>query len=159
MPTGAITGMPRAPRSSSCSSAKSMSEELTRSMVPTSCSFGSACLQIRVPASAPERPMAFKPTAFKARVMRPLTDPRRTISITSIISGVVTRRPSLNVHLIPRRSSSALIAGPPPCTAMIEIPTLRMAATSSQIWRKTSSSLRIEPPSLRTIFVPANKRT
>ena len=81
---------------------------------PTCPSLGPAGLHESVFASTPLSPTAGMPARFSARTILRLMVPPRTVSMTSITSGVVTRCPSMNSHVIPRFVSSALIIGPPP---------------------------------------------
>src|SRR5262249_14671638 len=67
-------------------------------------------------ASSPDMPTANGP----CRLIRPttsrLTWPVSTMRTTSMVSGVVTRSPAVNVLSRPSRARCAEICGPPPCT-------------------------------------------
>ena len=73
-------------------------------------------IAVNVPASSPDMPTANGP----CRLIRPtrslFTLPDRTIRTISMVSGVVTRSPAVNVDSTPSRSSCSVICGPPPCT-------------------------------------------
>ena len=67
-------------------------------------------------ASSPDMPTANGPSRLISRTMSLLTLPVSTIRTTSMVSGVVTRRPAVNVDSRPSRSRCSVICGPPPCT-------------------------------------------
>ena len=67
-------------------------------------------------ASSPDMPTANGPCRLISPTTSRLTWPVSTILTTSIISGVVTRSPAVNVLATPSRSRCAEICGPPPCT-------------------------------------------
>ena len=85
------------------------------------------------------------------------TLPVSTMRTTSIVSGVVTRRPAVNVLSRPSRSRCSLICGPPPCTTTGRSPAYRRKMRS---WAKASrngSSVIALPPYLITTIRSWNR--
>ena len=109
-PRGAITGI-MLPLNRSIRIVASMAAG-----VPTKPSFGSVWVQVINWASLPESPTARPPWAPMACTIRLFTRPLRTISTTSMVAASVTLLPPTNSDWMFRRSSIALIIGPPPCT-------------------------------------------
>ena len=77
--------------------------------------------------------------------------PASTISTTSTVAASVTRRPSTKEERIWRRSSIALICGPPPWTTTGLIPTCFSSTTSRAKSLAASSSPMAWPPYLMTM--------
>ena len=110
------------------------------------------------PASSPEDPTAYGPCELISPTSSRPTWPVRTMRTTSMASGVVTRSPPRNSEEIPRRSSIALICGPPPCTTTGCTPTWCRNTTSSANAARSSSETMALPPYLMTMVVPAKRR-
>ena len=109
-------------------------------------------------ASLPESPTARPPTAWIAPTICLLMLPASTISTISTVAESVTRRPSTNSLLILRRSSIALICGPPPWTTTGLMPTC-LSSTMSRAKPSASAAEPIAwPPYLTTKVLPAKRR-
>ena len=80
--------------------------------------------------SLPVIPTAGSPAAIKSLTTERSTLPVRTNSTTSIISGVVIRKPLTLDFSIPRLASSLSICGPPPWTMTNLSPNLKRLAIS-----------------------------
>ena len=91
---------------------------------------GSRWRAVNMFASSPDMPTANGP----CRLIRPttslLTWPVSTMRTTSMVSGVVTRNPAVNVLGTPSRARCAEICGPPPCTTTGRRPAYRRNTTS-----------------------------
>ena len=74
------------------------------------------------PASSPDSPTASGPWTLITPTMSRFTLPTSTMRAMSRVSASVTRRPSRNSGTLPRRSISAPICGPPPCTTTGSMP-------------------------------------
>jgi hypothetical protein len=109
-------------------------------------------------ASLPDRPTARPPAAWMAPTICLLMLPARTISTISTVAASVTRSPSTKELWIFRRSSIALICGPPPCTTTGLMPTC-LSRTTSRAKPSASAAEPIAwPPYLITKVLPANRR-
>src|SRR6266700_4602686 len=105
-------------------------------------------------ASSPDMPTANGP----CRLIRPTTSlftwPVSTMRTTSMVSGVVTRSPAVNVLGTPSRSRWAEICGPPPCTTTGLSPAYRRNTTSWANPARSASSVIAWPPYLITTVLP-----
>src|SRR6266487_1851474 len=108
-------------------------------------------------ASSPDMPTANGP----CRLIRPTTSlftwPVSTMRTTSMVSGVVTRSPAVNVLGTPSRSRWAEICGPPPCTTTGLSPAYRRNTTSWANPARSASSVIAWPPYLITTVLPWNR--
>src|SRR5690606_19367606 len=108
-------------------------------------------------ASSPDSPTAYGPCLLIRPTSSRPTCPTSTIRTTSIVSGVVTRRPPRNSAGRPSRSSIAVICGPPPCTTTGRMPARRRNTMS---WAKaclSPSSTMALPPYLTTTIRSWNR--
>ncbi len=131
---------PTSPRSSSCPSAVTVRRSAANRA-----------------ASSPEMPTASGLWAFTSPTRSRCTWPVSTMRTTSMISGVVTRRPPRNSLVTPSRASIALIWGPPPCTTTGRRPASRRKTTSpaNALW--SSGEVIALPPYLTTTVAPRNR--
>src|SRR3954466_2789649 len=109
---------------------------------------------VNSPASSPESPTAYGPCWLMSPTSSRPTWPTSTIRTTSIVPGVGTRRPPRNSAGGPRRSSIAVICGPPPCTTTGRIPASRRNTMSRANACLSSSSTMALPPYLTTTTWP-----
>ncbi len=109
---------------------------------------------VMVCASSPDRPTAKGPWALRAPTSSRCTCPVSTIRTTSMVSGVVTRRPASKRTSRSRRSSMALICGPPPCTTTGRSPACHSSTTSCAKVRCSAGSTMALPPNLTTTVRP-----
>src|SRR5690242_15986810 len=112
------------------------------------------CSAVNRWASSPERPTAYGPCWLISPTSSRPTCPTRTMRITSIVSGVVTRRPPRNSAGRPSRSSIAVICGPPPCTTTGRMPASRRNTMSCANAPFSCSSTMALPPYLTTTTWP-----
>ena len=131
----------------------------TEAMSPTKPNSGSRCVTRSKPASCPETPTAAAPCTLIEDTNCGFTVPSSTMLAISPVSASVTRRPLRNSGFLPRRSISALICGPPPCTTTGLIPTACMSAMSCAKVPAASASVAPAsalPPYFTTTVLPAN---
>src|SRR4051812_28083482 len=102
------------------------------------------------PASSPDSPTAYGPCWLISPTSSRPTCPTSTIRTTSMVSGVVTRRPPRNSPGSPSRFSIALICGPPPCTTTGWMPASRRNTMSRANACLSRSSTMALPPYLTT---------
>src|SRR5438552_11342367 len=140
--TGATTGVSPASRRLWSSDARTLTISPTS---PRAVPFWSGCALSRPP-STPDNPIASRPAARNAVTSSRFIGPPRTISTSSAISGVVTRRPSRCSTGRPSRRDHVVTAWPPPCTTTTG-PILLKARAHSATHAGRSSSL---PPILTT---------
>src|SRR5437667_398317 len=148
--TGAASeGAPGASRGVSPASRRLWSSDArTLTISPTSpraVPVWSGCALSRPP-STPDNPIASRPAARNAVTSSRFIGPPRTISTSSAISGVVTRRPSRRSTGRPSRRDHVVTAWPPPCTTTTG-PILLKARAHSVTHAGRSSSL---PPIFTT---------
>ena len=103
-----------------------------------------------VPDFLPDIAMALTPSCSNDCATAGPTSPARTLSTTSNISGVVTRKPPTNSEVIAADFSAASIWGPPPCTITSSTPSLW--ATAIAFAKAPFSSFMAWPPNLTTIM-------
>jgi hypothetical protein len=113
---------------------------------------------VMVCASSPVIPTARGPCALMWPTSSRWTRPLSTMRTTSMVSGVVTRSPASKRVSRPRRSSMALICGPPPCTTTGRRPVRRSSTMSWAKARCRSASTMALPPNLTTTTAPRGSR-
>src|SRR5579883_2405924 len=100
------------------------------------------------------RPPAWRIAATSALLARPPS----TISTTSIVSGSVTRSPPTNADVLPIRSSTRVISGPPPCTSTGCTPASFSSVRSCASVPPCVPSSTL-PPNLTTAILPFHAPT
>ena len=151
--TLATTGIrPASMRSSTAAGSTSSTSPTSPTSISSPATTAARCRARSNPPSSPDNPTAKGPCALTSPTSSRPTCPTSTIRTTSMVSGLVTRRPPRNSEAIPSRSSIAEIWGPPPCTTTGFSPADRRNTMSWANACLSSSSTMAFPPYLTTMI-------